>query len=106
MCTAGGRRRPSWGRQRNPGENLLTTEIALDLRIYWAQTDLRPGGTPQRRNRDGVDGFGRRGILGECEAAERTRNGSGLRASRDARDRGTAAGSQLLRGGEGEAGVA
>ena len=44
---------------------MLMTEKALDLRKRQAQTHPCPEGTPQGRKRDGVEGFGRRGILAE-----------------------------------------
>jgi len=58
---------------------LLMTEKALDLHKRQAQTHRCPGGTPQDRKRDGVEGFGRRGILGEGGAdAERKGTAIGI----------------------------
>jgi hypothetical protein len=51
----------------------LTMEKVLDLGKWPAQTHPCLGGTPQSRNRDGVDGFGRRGILGDGGAGPERR---------------------------------
>lgn len=100
MCTDSGRRVRSWGHHRNPGENLLTTKNVLDLGKRPAHTHLCPEGAPPSQHRDGVEGFGRRSILGDGGVATERQGTAWVpaKAPRGRAGSGASTGSQLLAG--------